>query len=198
MNCTVNCLVLCVGYSGSTQESAKPVKILCWILTDPADLNKRTAYVRDTWTKHCDIRLFMSSALDSQFPAVGLNVSAGRDHIAAKAKAAWKYVHTHYIDQADYFVKADPDTYVVIDNLRRYMASRRGPHVPEFFGHRFYLRPVNVTYVSGGSGLVLSQECLRRLMTAFNATPDCLPDGQGKVSQVVSDGGRVYLLWIII
>jgi glycoprotein-N-acetylgalactosamine 3-beta-galactosyltransferase len=160
--------------------SQRPYRILCWTLTDPFDLEKRTKYVRDTWAKRCDKMLFMSSARNDSFPTVGLNVTAGRNHIGAKAKAAWNYIYEHHREDADYFIKGDPDTYFVVDNLRRYLASR-DPRVPEFFGHRLFITGPNVTYVSGGSGLVISRESLNRLIEAFQQTPDCLVDGQGRL-----------------
>ena len=162
----------------STFKSPSSVRILCWILTDPFDLDRRTFYVRDTWAKRCDKSLFMSSQWNDSFPTVGLNVSAGRNHIAMKAKASWIYIHEHHVNDFDYFVKGDPDTFVVVDNLKRYLATR-DPEVPEFFGHRLFIRGPNVTYVSGGPGLVISRESLRRLVVAYNNTPGCITDGQG-------------------
>ena len=53
-------------------------RVLCWILTDPNDLEKRTRHVRDTWAKRCDVTLFMSSKRDDSFPTIGLNVPPGR------------------------------------------------------------------------------------------------------------------------
>lgn len=163
-----------------------PYRILCWVLTDPNDLERRTKYVRDTWARRCDKMLFMSSAHNDSFPTIGLNVTAGRNHIGAKAKAAWLYIYEHYRNDAEYFLKGDPDTYFVVDNLRRYLATR-DPAVPEFFGHRLYLKGANVTYVSGGSGLVISRESLERLNYALIHTPTCIPDGQGQcVSSEIS------------
>ena len=157
----------------------KSIRILCWIPTGISDLQRQAVYIRDTWAKRCDVTLFMSSQRNSSFPTVGLNVTDGRLHNAAKAKAAWTYVREHHINDADYFLKGQLDTYVVIDNLRRYLMTRN-PDEPEYFGHRFYLYGTNVTYVSGGGGIVLSRESLVRLVEACTTMPqNCITDGPG-------------------
>ncbi|XP_013416651.1 glycoprotein-N-acetylgalactosamine 3-beta-galactosyltransferase 1 isoform X2 [Lingula anatina] len=177
-----------------TRNRGTKYRILCWILTDPDDLQKRTIHVKNTWTRRCDKSLFMSSAENKSFPTIGLNVSSGREHIAAKSKAAWVYIYNNFASSADYFMKADPDTYVIIENLRNYL-SFRDSSVAEYFGHSFKLphRQLNFTYMSGGSGLVLSKEALRLLVTkAFFLKPSCIPDGTGedwKTAQCLSRVG---------
>jgi glycoprotein-N-acetylgalactosamine 3-beta-galactosyltransferase len=163
----------------SRDTRTKSPRVLCWLLTDPKVYNK-TFFVRDTWTKQCDKVLFFSSHSDPTLPAIGLGVPPDKDHISRKAKLAWSYIYTHHFDDAEFFVKADPDTYVLVNNLRRYL-STRDSEAPEFYGRRFFLKTQNVTYVSGGSGEVLTRHCLRQLVTvAFTLSPDCMPDGRGE------------------
>ncbi len=93
--------------------------------------------------------------------------------------AAWKYVHRHYIQDFDFFVKTDPDTYLVVENLLDFLKDKN-PEEPNFYGHMY--RPINwnFTYMAGGPGLVLTREALMRLVTeAFVKYPKCLRDGQG-------------------
>ena len=77
----------------------------------------------------------MSSKRDDTFPAVGLNVTAGRQHIASKVLAAWKYIHKHYVDDYDFFIKTDTDTYVVVENLLDFLKDK-DPELPHFYGHQ--------------------------------------------------------------
>ena len=171
------------------------VRLLCWVLTDPVDLMKRTIHVRNTWAKRCDVTLFMSSAENKTFPTIGLNVTQGRNHIAAKSRAAWTYIYEHYYDQADYFVKTDPDTYMIVDNLKAYLKDF-SPNKPQFFGHIFHVRSWGFPYMAGGPGIVLSRESVKRLVTqAFpNRTKDCMPDGEGMSNTYIHTHTNTYLL----
>ncbi len=79
----------------------------------------------------------MSSTANRSFPTIGLPVPPGRNHIASKAKSAWKYVYANYLNQAEFFLKADPDTYIVIENLRQYL-KKENADTAQYYGHRYY------------------------------------------------------------
>ena len=149
-------------------------------MADPNLLDKKVIHQKQTWGKRCDKLLVMSSKQNDTFPTVGLNVTAGRDHIGAKVLAAWKYIYKHYVEDYDFFVKTDPDTYLVVENLLDFLKDK-DPELPHYYGHRY--KPINwtFTYMAGGPGLVLTRESVRRLVTkAFVEHPKCLVDGQGK------------------
>ncbi|KAA8579173.1 hypothetical protein FQN60_014597, partial [Etheostoma spectabile] len=140
-------------------------RVLCWIMTGPKNLESRTKHIRETWAKRCNQVLYMSS-VKTDFPTVALNVSEGRDNLYWKTIRAFQYVHQHHLDQADWFLKADDDTFVVMENLR-YILSKYDPEQPLYLGRRFtpFIRQ---GYMSGGAGYVLSKEALRRFVTGFN------------------------------
>ena len=60
-------------------------------------------------------------------------------------------------------MKADDDTYVIVENLRHFL-SKRNPNEAVYYGHQFKTNPGDVYsgYHSGGSGYVLSKEALKR------------------------------------
>ncbi|KAK7916192.1 hypothetical protein WMY93_011953 [Mugilogobius chulae] len=73
--------------------------------------------------------------------------------------------HQHHSADADWFLKADDDTFVNVDNLR-WLLSNHTPEEPIYFGKRF--KPYTKQgYMSGGAGYVLSKEALQRFVEGF-------------------------------
>ncbi|XP_015266431.1 PREDICTED: glycoprotein-N-acetylgalactosamine 3-beta-galactosyltransferase 1 [Gekko japonicus] len=147
------------------EELHQKVKILCWVMTGPQNLEKKARHVKATWAQRCNKMLFMSSEENKDFPTVGLETKEGRDQLYWKTIKAFQYVHDHHLGEADWFMKADDDTYVALDNLR-WLLSKYSPEEAIYFGRRF--KPyVKQGYMSGGAGYVLSKEALRRFVNAF-------------------------------
>lgn len=166
------------GEGALAAELSRKVRVLCWVMTSPQNHQRKAKHVKATWGQRCNILLFMSSAHDSELPTVALDVKEGRDHLWAKTKAAFRHVHDNYIDKADWFLKADDDTYIVIENMR-YMLQSHSSTEPVYFGCRF--KPyVKQGYMSGGAGYILSAEAVKRLVE------EAIPDGE-KCRQ--DDGG---------
>ncbi|EDW46890.1 glycoprotein-N-acetylgalactosamine 3-beta-galactosyltransferase 1 [Drosophila sechellia] len=156
------------------EQLKKEVRILCWVMTNPTNHKKKARHVKRTWGKRCNILLFMSSGADEELPTVKLDVGEGRENLWAKVKEAFKYVYHHHYNDADFFYKADDDTYAVIENMR-YMLYPYNPETPVHFGFKF--KPlVKQGYMSGGAGYILSREALRRFVVDGIPNPKmCLP-----------------------
>uniref|UniRef100_A0A3B3BRY3 N-acetylgalactosaminide beta-1,3-galactosyltransferase n=2 Tax=Oryzias melastigma TaxID=30732 RepID=A0A3B3BRY3_ORYME len=148
-------------------ELYKKVRILCWVMTGPNNLEKKARHVKYTWSRHCNIVIFMSSVDDPDFPTVGLGTKEGRDQLYWKTIRAFHYAYEHHAEEADWFLKADDDTYVIVDNLRWILANYTAQD-PIYFGRRF--KPyAKQGYMSGGAGYVLSREALRRFVEGFQS-----------------------------
>ncbi|XP_076438739.1 glycoprotein-N-acetylgalactosamine 3-beta-galactosyltransferase 1-like [Babylonia areolata] len=157
------------------KELASTVRVLVMVITEPQNLYTKAEHVRNTWGKRANKLLFMSSEQNDEFPTVGLDVPEGREHLTAKTMKAFRYLYEHHLDDADWFMKADDDTYVIMENLR-YLLSAHSTQDPVYFGKVFDMA-TKQGYTSGGAGYVLSKEALRRLATRGFASPLCRQDG---------------------
>ncbi|XP_061182114.1 glycoprotein-N-acetylgalactosamine 3-beta-galactosyltransferase 1-like [Saccostrea echinata] len=160
----------------AANDLRKKVRVLCWVMTAPKNLDKKATAVKNTWGKRCNKVIFFSSETNTSFPTVGLQVSEGREHLTGKTIQAFKYCYEHYRDQFDWFLKADDDTFMIVENLR-YFLSHHSPKSLVFFGHKF--KPiVKQGYFSGGAGYVLSRASLDKFVTEGSVNPFiCRQDG---------------------
>lgn len=83
-------------------------------MTEPDSHKTKAIHVKKTWGSRCNKILFMSSDNDTELDSIALPVIEGRDNLWAKTKAAFKYIHKHHINDADWFLKADDDTLVMM------------------------------------------------------------------------------------
>ncbi|KZR95604.1 Uncharacterized protein APZ42_010572, partial [Daphnia magna] len=80
------------------QDLSDKVRILCWVMTSPANHETKALAVKETWGPRCNVLLFMSSTNDTKLPTVGLPVGEGRDALWGKTREAFRYVWERYQD----------------------------------------------------------------------------------------------------
>ncbi len=78
---------------------------------------------------------------------------------------AYKYIYKKYSDY-DWYLKADDDTFIFMDNLRDFLKSKNSS-IPINFGRNWNIS-VESGYESGGAGYVLSREAMMRLGEALD------------------------------
>ncbi len=206
----------------------KSARILAFVLTFPDRHATQAINVNNTWGRHVDDLLFMST---ESYPGLNIHIlsldgkSESRSLLWRKVQLSWRAVYEKYIEKAssygidldssspDWFIKADDDSFFLIDNLRA-LLGRYDPDTPYFLGRRFGLRPrrkmqqsrlrqrpphnnqghqegkgevvddnIPFSYNSGGAGYVLSRGALRLLGTTWERA---FNSGSGIESSIVS------------
>ena len=132
-------------------------------MTSPLNFETKAKHVKATWGKRCNKLLFMSSEANEDLPAVKLHIPEGRNFLWGKTKLAFKHIYENYFNASDWFVKADDDSYLVMENLRLLLKDYN-PKSAIYLGRHFN-QYIPQGYMSGGAGYVLSKEALYRFAT---------------------------------
>ena len=126
-----------------TQNVSKPqIRIYCLILTSPKYFDTRARAVNQTWGPRCDKYSFISEySNDTQYLPIApiANISSGYGHLTQKSTLAFQYVYENYFNDFDWFVKADDDTYLFVENLKSFLKEQNSSD-PVTFGYNFRVR----------------------------------------------------------
>jgi glycoprotein-N-acetylgalactosamine 3-beta-galactosyltransferase len=96
----------------------------------------------------------------------GLNETLNKyKRLTDKVFLTFKYLYKRY-NYYDWYLKADDDTWIFVDNLRKFLANKNAS-TPVTYGYDFKVIVEN-GYHSGGAGYVLSNEALNRIGNALN------------------------------
>lgn len=111
--------------------------------------------------------------------AIALQVEEGRMWLWQKAKEAFKYTYENHFEDADWFFKADDDTFVIMENLRYLLKNYSSRSLePIGLGYKFHFAAKNQTYLGGGSGYVVSKGALIRFVQRGIYSQECYgPNG---------------------
>ena len=138
-------------------------RVLCWVLTHKKHHDTKASAVHATWGQRCDKLLFFSNADNSSLNAIRIiEGEDSRAKLTLKTFRAFHYIAKRFLHEYDWFLKADDDTYIVVENLR-HMLQSYDPDKPAYLGQLF--RPPwgdGLSYHSGGAGYVVSREALHR------------------------------------
>ncbi|XP_059481257.1 glycoprotein-N-acetylgalactosamine 3-beta-galactosyltransferase 1-like [Neocloeon triangulifer] len=154
-----------------SQGLNRAVRVLCWVCTTGANHASKAAHVKATWGRRCDKLIFFSDEEDEDLPAVGIAAPKGRAGLWRKTVQAFIQVHDQFANEFDWFLKADDDTYVIVENLRRLLVLY-DPNAAKYLGMQFKKRDLPKGYATGGAGYVLSRGALKKLVTAAFPAPN--------------------------
>uniref|UniRef100_A0A0K0EYZ6 N-acetylgalactosaminide beta-1,3-galactosyltransferase n=1 Tax=Strongyloides venezuelensis TaxID=75913 RepID=A0A0K0EYZ6_STRVS len=145
-------------------EMAKRVKIFCVILTSKVN-RERAILQKKTWVKRCDNHIFGSGEESKDIPTFKAYHDDGYSFSFGKMKNTLRHVWRKYGDKYDWYIKADDDTYVIMENLRAFLLNE-DPSKHGYHGFRMTVggKSNSHAYNSGGAGYVMSRRSVKELV----------------------------------
>jgi len=129
-------------------------KLLCITYTYKKNHDTNVKSILQTWGPKCDGHLVISDETDDSVNAINLphNGKEAYNNIWQKIRSTWKYVHTYYREEFDWFVIGGDDMYIIVENLKFYLATLpTSQTTPYFLGRRFQI-PKGILFNSGEEG----------------------------------------------
>jgi glycoprotein-N-acetylgalactosamine 3-beta-galactosyltransferase len=123
-------------------------RVLCLILTSPQNFLTRAKAVNETWAPRCNGYFFITEHIPKsltheqlkfteQVPIAPIkNITPGYEHLTQKSTLAFLFAYENYLNDFDWFVKADDDTYLFVDNLKTFLSEQNSSE-PVTFGYNF-------------------------------------------------------------
>ncbi|XP_075253341.1 glycoprotein-N-acetylgalactosamine 3-beta-galactosyltransferase 1-like [Convolutriloba macropyga] len=166
---------------GSYKRNESNISILCYVTTSPKYLEERASYVKSTWSSQCNKTLFISddgifsvydllqlnwvSKENLTFPTIEVTIASGYNQLWAKTRNTLELLYQKYFNDYEWFLKADDDTYVIMNNLRRFLFTKNSSEM-FFYGKVLLNARTKRGFASGGAGYVFSKAVLSRLVNA--------------------------------
>lgn len=119
---------------------SQTVRVACLIMTMPSNLDSKLKHVRATWARRCNLVVFLTShdpknpkpnepkphhthspnepPTLEHFEIVEIDQKDSREVLWIKTKAGFKHLYEHHLNDIDWFLKCDDDSYIVLENLR--------------------------------------------------------------------------------
>ncbi|CAI5452476.1 unnamed protein product [Caenorhabditis angaria] len=164
--------------SDAAQKLPKKGKLFCWVQTSKIYHDTRSLAINETWIHRCDHgQLFTSEKFnDSRIPYSTVFAGIPDDYynLFFKSRFAFHYIHNHISADFDWYLKADDDTFVIVENLQKYLAHLN-PDEPHYLG--YVLKPyLKNGYNAGGAGYVLSRAALKLFAEHLYYNESACPD----------------------
>eukprot|EP00055_Hartaetosiga_balthica_P005390 m.15713 g.15713 ORF g.15713 m.15713 type:complete len:771 (-) comp4514_c0_seq1:214-2526(-) len=146
----------------ATDLSSKDHKerIACWVMTNPKNHKTKAVAINATWGQDCDLLLFMTTKHQAGLNTVVLSLGEQEDRhfLWRKSIMSWGYMYTHLLKDYGWFIRADDDSFLNMDNLRDMLKDYNATD-KHFFGRRLHIDEDD--FYSGGPGTIVSQGALQ-------------------------------------
>ena len=94
---------------------------------------------------------------------ISVDIPDARQTLTEKSVFANSWMYEHHLDDFDWFLKADDDTYVIMENLKFLLSHFKDSTVPGYIGCQFkHFSPQG--YNSGGAGYLFNRAGLKLLV----------------------------------
>lgn len=134
----------------------KKIPVLCMIFVKS---HKTATAIKDTWAKHCNIALNLGNFVDKKIPVLKVSTISFQAFCQGFVSAWLKYENV-----IKWMLIADDKTYVIVENLRYYVASLNSSH-PYYLGHP--VTDFSNIYNTADAGIVLSHGALKLLFSIY-------------------------------
>ncbi|XP_043099698.1 chondroitin sulfate synthase 1 [Puntigrus tetrazona] len=146
------------------------------VMTAQKYLNNRAVAAYSTWAKTVPgkVEFFSSEGSDTTIPIPIVALQNVDDSYPPQKKSFMmlKYMHDHYLDQFEWFMRADDDVYIKSEKLESFLRSLNSSEAI-FLGQtgmgardelgKLALEP-GENFCMGGPGVIMSREVLRRMV----------------------------------
>ncbi|TMS32303.1 hypothetical protein L596_000164 [Steinernema carpocapsae] len=127
----------------------------------------------ETWAQRCDRHIFFTnSPMPSHIPHIAFSELGTRDHSWEKIRAVFKYAYENMYEKYDWYLRADDDAYIIMENLEKFVDYN--PKKPYLFGFRwnFYVK----NGFADGGAYVISRETLRMFYNEMKDNATLCPE----------------------
>lgn len=157
-------------------QMLKKVRVLCLVITVESHLEKAVNVVNITWGSRCNKIIYVLCTDKNEKDFLNsCHLRESKSHLVGKVRFTFRHVYQHYVDHYDWFLKADDDTYVIMENLR-FLLSFHNPDLPGYLGYHFKMH-LKQGYMSGGAGYVISRKGVKKLFEDGFKVDGCDADG---------------------
>ncbi|XP_062586868.1 glycoprotein-N-acetylgalactosamine 3-beta-galactosyltransferase 1-like [Saccostrea cucullata] len=158
-------------------EKAKKLRILCYTMTVPANMQTKAVAVNNTWGARCTKLIFVTPEPSSTLYTMQVDVKEGRSYLTDKTVKTLIAIYKTYRNDYDWFFKCDDDVFIIMENLRLLLAKHES-HVPVYLGHQFRLL-TKQGYLSGGAGYAINRKALEMINEeGFQVSGKCEVSGK--------------------
>ena len=157
------------------KDGKAPYRILCWMPV----LNVTTKIaliVSETWGRYCDRFYFVAQDGDLKDQVIAHHYAPmDRHDLWNQVHRGWTRIAEMHLNDFDWFVKLDSDSFFVANNFRYWVEHRKwDPNTVLYFGHTMFeqSRSINLTRAqfNAGAGYGVSRRLLQLMYPYFPTT----------------------------